>query len=170
MKQFFYKENSVSVLFIGKMVHDEAFLALAKTVCNPLHVATTEEEIEKIVLEHNIDCIFGTLVFENLSYFNALEKVRAINPNSEIVLFLELCDGVTLDKVRSLKRSQHFCAKTQEKYALEYLKSTVGMIAKKNLLLKATQYFSSLMEASIVSQSDTQGNITYVNENFTKML
>lgn len=169
MKDFFYKESSVSILLIGDMAHNKTFVALAKKVCNPLYIASTEEELKTIVAEHEIDLIFGTLVYEEVSYFEALQEVRAINTTAEIVLFLELCDGVTLNMVRSLKRSQHFCIGTQEKYALEYLKSTVGMIAKKKLLLKATQYFGSLMDASIVSQSDPNGVITYVNDNFTKV-
>lgn len=167
MKHFFAKDSNVAVLFIGSIASDEAFLTLAKPLCSPLHVATSQEEIEEKIVNHDIHLIFGTLTFQGISYMDVLEKIRMINPTVEMVLFLELCDGESLEKVRLLKRSQHFCMKTQEKYALDYLKTNVGNIASRKLLLKGMQYFKSLMDASIVSQSDTKGNITYINENFT---
>lgn len=169
MNPFFYKESEVSVLLIGNMACNEAFISSAKPLCSPFHTATSPQEIEAIALDNHIDMIFGTFFFDDVSYFKVLEKIRTVNSAAEMVLFLELCDGESLERVRSLKQSQHFCVKTQEKNALEYFKNTVDMISKKKLLLKATQYFGSLMDASIVSQSDTKGNITYVNDNFTQV-
>ena len=46
---------------------------------------------------------------------------------------------------------------------------SVDSISRENMLRKDTQYFDALLESSVVSQSDTQGNITYINDNFTKV-
>lgn len=167
MEHIFYNKNSVSVLLIGNLTQDEGFLNIAKSLCKSLHVSTKSNEIKNIVLENRIDLIFGTLSFEGDSFLEALQEVKKIDKEIGIVLFLRIVDADYLYDALALKCSRYFYMKIEKEHILEHFKEAIENIVDKNIFLKDTQYFNALIESSIVSQSDIEGNVTYINDHFT---
>ena len=169
MKHVFYKENQLSALVIGDMAQDDAFLSLAQNICKSLHVSIVAPQIQKIVLENKVDLIFGTLSCQGISYLKVLQEIKQINPKMEIILFLKVADVDYLYDALALKCSRYLYLKEEEEQVFKHFKEGLDVISHKDIFLKDTQYLSALIESSVVSQSDTKGNITYVNDNFTQV-
>lgn len=165
----FYEKNSISVLLIGEMAINEELIAYAKGLCKSLHVSTTAEEIETLTFQHSIDLIFGTPSFENSSYLQVLHTIRQAGQRVDMVLFLQPDAVEWLEDALALQCNRYFCIKTEAIYAGKHLKDAIEAISNKNIFLKDTQYFEALVQSSVVSQSDLEGNITYINDNFTKV-
>ena len=165
--RIFFEKKSVSVLLIGHMARNEAFVHSVKALCKTLHVATTNEMIKRVVVEHKIDLIFGSLSLDATSYLPALREVRSLSPHTELIVFMQVFDIATIDDALALKCNRYFCMKAEEAHALKHFRDGIEVISHKNVFLKDTQYFNALLESSVVSQTDIEGNITYINENFT---
>lgn len=168
-ERIFYEQKSVSVLVIGEMAENEAFLKCAEGLCKTLHVSTNNEQILSLMMEYKIDLVFGSLSFHEYSFLPALHQVRAMLPWVEVIVFLQACDITNMDDALALKCNRYFCMKAEEGNALKHLRDGIDVISHKNIFLKDTQYFEALLDSSVVSQSDTYGNVTYINDNFTKV-
>lgn len=166
---FFHKPHGYTVLLIGHMAHNQALISAAQSLSKTLHVSTDAKEIKHIVAHHTIDLIFGSLSFEKSSYLESLHEIKKNNPKQEIVLFLQANDMAMLEDALSLKCERYLCLKAEEENALTLLMEALNEKNNKNTFLKDNQYFEALLESSVVSQTDVQGNITYINENFTKV-
>ena len=168
--RIFYEQRSISVLVIGDMIHHHGFIEDAKKVCKFLYLASNHEMLQAIVEKHRIDLIFGTLSYEEDAYLTTLETIRKKDNKIDMVLFFyEMCKLPFEERVVALKCKRYFCMKAEEKYIMKLFTESVDSISRENMLRKDTQYFDALLESSVVSQSDTQGNITYINDNFTKI-
>lgn len=169
MKHIFYEANQLSALIIGDIAQDEDFVGLARNVCKSLHVSVLAPQIQKIVLENKIDLVFGTLSCQGASYLQVLQEIKQINPKMEIILFLKVADVDYLYDALALKCSRYLYLKEEEEHVFKHFKEGLDVISHKDIFLKDTQYFNALMESSVVSQSDKQGNVTYINDNFTQV-
>ena len=169
MKHIFYKENQLSALIIGDMAQDNTFIALAQNICKSLHVSILASQIQTIILENKIDLIFGTLSYQGVSYLPTLQEIKQINPKMEIILFLKVADVDYLYDALALKCSRYLYLKGEEEHIFKHFKEGLDVISKKDIFIKDTQYLNALIDSSVVSQSDKQGNVTYINDNFTKV-
>jgi len=170
VEHIFFEKKSISTLIIGDLVHNEALCALAKEVCKTLHVSTVSEEILSITLQERIDLIFGTFIYNDVSYLETLQRIRKANAAIEIVLFFpQMCQTMYIDEINALTCYRYFCMASEAHNILKHFKDAIDSLSNKNIFLKDTQYFNALLESSVVSQSDTQGNITYINEHFTQV-
>ena len=165
----FYERNSVSVLLIGDMARHDEFVKYAQKICKSLHVSTCKEEIVKIILDNRIDLIFGTTACDDDSCISALQDAKKKDETIDIILFLQQSDKDNLQEALTLKCNHYFCMDAEKKHAMQHLRDGIHAVVQKNIYFKGTQYFDALIENSIVSQSDIQGNITYVNDTFTKV-
>ena len=159
----FYAKNNISVLLIGEMAINEELMTYAKGLCKSLHVSTTAEEIETLVFQHSINLIFGTPSFNNSLYLEVLHTIRQARQRVEMVLFLQPDAVEWLEDALALQCSRYLCMKTEAIYAGKHLRDAIDAISNKNIFLKDTQYFEALVQSSVVSQSDLEGNITYIN-------
>ena len=164
-----YEKKSISALLIGKMALDEELIMYAKGACKALHVAIEPEEVERIASTKKVDFIFGTLSMEGVSYLSSLHAIRQQHPRIEMILFLDPHDMECLESILALQCSRYFCNRTEAVFSAKHLKDAIENISNKNIFLKDTQYFEALVQSSVVSQSDLEGNITYINDNFTKV-
>lgn len=174
-RSFFLEQKRTEVLLIGVMAEDESFLLETTLLPISTHCATTSEQILHILETFNIELIFGTLSYQKTSYLQALQTVRERAFPVEIVLFLQeediqnREDVPNLDAILALKCSRYFCMRFEASQALTHLNEVLKLLNHENIFLQNTQYFNALLESSVVSQSDLNGNITYVNDNFTKV-
>ena len=167
MKHIFYEANQLSALIIGDIAQDEDFVGLARNVCKSLHVSVSAPQIQKMVLENKIDLIFGTHSCQAVSYLKVHQEIKQINPKIEVILFLKVADVEHLYDALALKCSRYLYMKEEEEHLFKHFKDGLDVVSHKNIFLKDTQYFNALIQSSVVSQSDIQGNITYINDNFT---
>lgn len=169
MHRLFYMEKSVSILLLGVMAENQELVQYAKQECQSVYRCTSSDELLQTVLHHSIDLIFGTPSYRDELYLNALLKVTQVHPNCTIILFLQPHDIINIDAILALKCKRYFCFKAEEGLVVDHLKAVILDISNSNIFLKSNQYFDVLLEASVVSQSDIEGNITYINDNFTKV-
>lgn len=104
----FFEKKSVSVLLIGRMAQDGAFVSSAKSLCKSLHVATSNEDIVRVVVDNKIDLVFGSLSLETTSYLPSLQEVRALSPHTELIVFMQVFDIATIDDALALKCNRYF--------------------------------------------------------------
>lgn len=168
-ERIFYEQKSVSVLIVGAMADNGMLIKKARSVCKSLHVTTQSDMIIHLAIEHKVDLIFGSLSFQERSFIPALQHVRTMLPWIEIIVFMQASDMEKIDDALALKCNRYFCMKTEEEYAFRHLCDGIDVISHKNVFLKDMQYFEALLDSSVVSQSDIYGNVTYINDNFTKV-
>lgn len=169
-KHVFYEKKSVSVLIIGDFIFHEPLCTLAKEICKFVYVSVSDEEILNIALHTKIDLIFGTFMYGDKSYLKILKEIRSVNKEMEIILFFsQMCQTEYMDEIRALTCDRYFCMTSETQNIVEHFKTAIDNKTHKNIFLKDAQYFEALIQSSVVSQSDLEGNITYINENFTKV-
>lgn len=168
-EHYFYQPRSISVLLIGEMAYDATFVNAARKLCNRLHVSIVPYAIAKIMAEEKIDLIFGSLSSANESvYLPALQEVRFHYPMVQMILFLQTDNLIMLDEILMLKCDRYFSMKSERWAALDHFKSSIKALSD-DIYLAERHYFQKLIDFAIVSQTDVNGNITYVNENFIKV-
>ena len=174
-RSFFFEQKRVEVLFIGAMAEDNAFFLETTLLSISSHCASTPEQILDVMQTFDIELIFGTLSYQQTSYLEVLQAIRKSFPLVEVILFLQeediqhRDDIPNLDDILALKCSRYFCMRFEAPQALTHLNDALKLLNHKNIFLQNTQYFDALLASSVVSQSDVEGNITYVNENYTKV-
>ncbi|MBN1839152.1 MAG: PAS domain-containing protein [Campylobacterales bacterium] len=169
MEHCFYQSSMVSVLIIGEIAYDTTFLNEAKKVCGSLHVNILPHYIPKIVQEEKIHLIFGSLSVSNEAlYVPVLKELKANFPLIKIILFLQSDYLVLLDEILSLQCERYLSMKKERANALFHFTQCVEQFTH-DVYLAERHYFQTLLDFSIVSQTDVDGKITYVNDNFTRV-
>lgn len=169
-ERIFYEKKSASVVIIGDMIKYQQLIVSAQKVCKSLYLASNHEVFQTIITNHQIDLIFGTLSCEENNCLSALENIRKKDAKTEIVVFFhKMCKLPFEERLIALNCKYYFCIEAEEKYIVKLFTESIEAISREKMLRKDTQYFDVLLESSVVSQSDVQGNITYINDNFTKL-
>ena len=169
MKHFLQKTNKVSILLIGVMASNTTLVAFAKEKCKNVHTSTNAQEIVDIVLNNPIHLIFGTPSHEENSYLDALARIRELNSKIDIILFLQPQDIAFINQSLRLTCKRYFCFLAEKEHVSMRFEEALIDIANKDNFLNDSHYFDALLHASVVSQSDIRGKITYINDNFTKV-
>lgn len=128
-----FLKKSISTLIIGDLVHNErALCALAKQVCKTLHVSTVSEEILSITLQERIDLIFGTFIYNDVSYLETLQRIRKANAAIEIVLFFpQMCQTMYIDEINALTCYRYFCMASEAHNILKHFKDAIDSLSTK---------------------------------------
>lgn len=168
-EHYFYQPRQISALLIGEMAYDTTFVNAASKLCNRLHVSIVPSAIAKIMAEEKINLIFGSLSSANEGvYLPVLQQVRSLYPMVRMVLFLQTDHLLLLDEILALKCERYLSMKNERYAALEHFKESIKTLSD-DIYLAERHYFQQLIDFAIVSQTDVNGNITYVNENFVKV-
>lgn len=169
MKDYLYRFHEISALLVGEMAYDTTLVAFMKKICNRLHVGVIPSSIVEIVKEEKIDLVFGSLSAVNeATYIPILQEVRENYPMVKMVLFLQADRLSMLDEILALKCDRYLSLKCERARAVYHFKESIKTLCT-DVYFKERHYFQELIEFSIVSETDAEGNITYVNENFTKV-
>jgi len=166
---FLARQKSLHVLFIGAFAYNDSLTSLTQQEGHTAYHETNEETIFKIAITHKIDLIFGSLSFGEKNYFHCLSEIRQLKSKMTMVLFLQPHDTRQLYSVLSLQCKQYLSLEAERDKAVFHLKAMLYEKMNENIFLKDTQYLEALLDSSVVSQSNIDGNITYINENFTKI-
>ena len=169
MKRLFYKTSNISILLIGVMAGNTTLIAFAKEKCKNVHISSNAQEIVDIVLNNPIHLIFGTPSYKENFYLDVLARIRKLHQEIDIILFLQPQDIAFTNQSLKLTCKRYFCSLAEKEHVARHLEEAIMDIAEKDNFLNDSQYFDALLHASVVSQSDTKGRITYINDNFTKV-
>ena len=164
----FYLPLPISALLIGEIAQDEAFVSVAATLCDGLHVNSDPWDSDTILEKGQVDLIFGSLCSsdEHL-YLPLLQQLKDRYPMVKIVLFLQTDHLLMLDEILALKCDRYLSMKNEQWALLDHFKQSIKRL-NNNAFLAEHHYFQTLIDFAIVSQTDADGTITYVNENFLK--
>ncbi|ACZ12999.1 PAS domain-containing sensor histidine kinase [Sulfurospirillum deleyianum] len=169
MEHCFYQSCKVCILIIGEMAYDTTFVNEARTLCDTLHVTVLPHEIPQMVREKRVDLIFGSLSASNEAlYVPMLQEVKRAFPLIKMLLFLQSEELRLLDDILALRCDRYLSMKKERLNALFHLKASIETFTH-DIYLAERHYFQTLLDFSIVSQTDVEGNITYVNDNFLKV-
>jgi PAS domain S-box-containing protein len=167
-EHYFYKQRAVSALLLGEIAHDLAFVSAAEKLCEGLHVNIDPLDVGKIMDEEEVHLIFGSLSAANEHlYLPVLQQLKECYPMVKIVLFLQTDNLLMLDEILALKCERYLSLKSEQWAILEHFKQSIKKI-NNDIYLAEHYYFQTLLDGAIVSQTDVDGNITYVNTNFLK--
>lgn len=167
-KNTFYQPLHISALLIGEMAYDTTFVTAAEALCDHLDANIVPHAIAKRVGEEQINLIFGSLSsFNEALYIPVLQEIRSHYPRVKIILFLQTDNLVMLDEILALKCERYLSMKSERWAALDHFKESIKAL-RDDIYLAEHYYFERLIDFAIVSQTDTDGNITYINENFMK--
>ncbi|AHJ13970.1 PAS domain-containing sensor histidine kinase [Sulfurospirillum multivorans] len=159
----------ISALLIGEISYDAVFVNAAKKLCDALHVNISPCEIETMMEEKKIDLIFGSLSSRNEHlYLPALKRARERDAHVKIILFLQTDQLSMLDEILALKCERYLSMKHESEAVLDHFKECIKTFLDDSYLAER-HYFQTLIDFSIVSQTDIDGNITYINDNFLKV-
>ena len=165
-EELFYQPRQISVLLIGEMTYDTTFVMAAEALCHRLHVNVIPSTISEVMAKEKIDLVFGSVSATNESaYLPALQHIRTHYPMVKVILFLQTDNLSFLNEILALKCERYFSIKYERATALEHLRESVELLSR-DIYLAERHYFQTLIDFAIVSQTDVNGNITYVNDNF----
>jgi len=138
-----------------------------------LVIATDGEDGLKKFKDHNIDIVITAIDISKLSGIEMLQAIKNIdkncytiiiskNTNSEILLqSIQLNVNGYILKPLKIEELLDTLEKVIEKFQFEY--------EAKNYKCYLEQYLALIDKSSILSKTDTVGNITYVNDSFCKI-
>jgi PAS domain S-box-containing protein len=160
--------RSISVLLIGELAYDATFVKAAEKLCQFLHVNVLPDTLSDVMAHEKIDLIFGSLsnVNEHI-YVPLLQHIKEQYPLVKIILFLQTDHLMMLDEILSLKCERYLSMRQERMSALEVFQESMKRL-QDDIYLAQRHYFEELLDYAIVSQTDIDGKITYVNENFVK--
>lgn len=167
IEDFFNKKPSI--VLIGNAVHNSVVVAKAHMLCTHVFKAQTSEELLNIICLHYPNLIFGSVTHENVSYLDTLSWIRKLKINTYITLYFEENHVRYLKEIMDLKCQRYCYADSKEASLLGELEESVAMALHEAVYHQFRVYFRAFVEHSIVSKSDLEGNVTFINDNFTKI-
>jgi len=160
--------HTTSVLLIGELAYDATFVKAAEKLCTSLHVNVLPDTLYQVMSEEKIDLIFGSLSHANEQvYVPLLRHIKQSYPLIKIILFLQAEHLTLLDEILTLQCERYLSMRNERLLALEHLEKSLKQLHDDRYIAER-HYFEELLDFAIVSQTDLDGNITYVNENFIK--
>lgn len=170
MEQFFYENRTINVAIVGNIAFDETLLACAKRECKSLFLPTTCDELIDLGKTQKIDLLFGEIALTDECMLKTLEAFRLEDPKTNIVLFFPyMCEIPFEERLDKLRCKRYFCMNSQRKHVQKLFLESLEELSNERLMHKEAQYFDALAKSSVVSKSDLEGNITYVNDNFIQV-
>lgn len=168
VEDFFNKKPSI--LLIGAVTQNNELIEKAQALCSQVFYATTSAEILSIVPLHYPNIIFGTLEYKGALYIDALSTIRKLKINIYVTLYFEEEQQKRyLKEIMDLKCQRYCYAENRQKSWQVELQESVDMAFHTMVYYGFKRYFYSFVEHSIVSKSNTDGTITFINDNFTKI-
>ncbi|WP_263833924.1 PAS domain-containing sensor histidine kinase [Sulfurospirillum oryzae] len=167
VEDFFNKKPSI--VLIGNAVHNPALIEKAQTLCNHVFKVQTSDELLNIVYLNYPNIIFGSVSHEDTFYLDAISWIKKLKINTYIVLYFEEKHTLHLKEIMDLKCQRYCYTDSTQASVLTELEESVAMALHDTVYHGFKAYFHAFVEHSIVSKSDLEGNITFINENFTKI-
>ncbi len=167
IEDFFNKKPSI--VLIGSVASNPLVVAKAQMLCGHVFQARSAEELLNLVYLHYPNLIFGSVTHEESSYLDALSWIRKLKINTYITLYYDETHLRYLKEIMDLKCQRYCYTDPMNESVLVELEESVSMALREAVYHQFRVYFRAFVEHSIVSKSDLDGNVTFINDNFTKI-
>ncbi|NQY94421.1 MAG: PAS domain-containing protein, partial [Campylobacteraceae bacterium] len=156
-------QNTIEIILndLNKCVHK---ITLARS---------KNEALEKFKSER-FDLIITALDIGEVDGFQVLKNIRKIEPDIHAIVLMENCTKEFAKGMSDINILNDYISKTQSisilnKFIRKSIQKTISRRNFKEAYALLGQYKVALDESWIVIKTDLQGNITYVNNNFSQI-
>lgn len=167
IEDFFNKKPSI--ILIGSMSANPVIVQKAQQLCSHVFTAQSTDELLNLVYLHYPNLIFGSVSYQDTSYLDALAWIRKLKTNTYITLYFDETHTRYLKEIMDLKCQRYCYSDPKKETVLAELEESVSMALHEAVYHQFKVYFRAFVEHSIVSKSDLEGNVTFINDNFTKI-
>lgn len=169
MRYFCTKESKINILFLGMPADNTRLLQESAKVCKNVHREVCKDKSLELFEKYKPHIIVASYTYGRVCYDKTIKKIQALDPHVEIILLVGSSDCSSIQEILNIKASKYMFINAPIEDIMSNILRIIEYTNNKETIREDMQYFNALLEDSIVSKSDTVGNITYINENFTKI-
>jgi PAS domain S-box-containing protein len=151
---------------------DESILKVTSTYISK-HVKTITardgEEAYELFLERRPDIIVTDLYMPKLDGLELTEKIKELDENVKIVIMSAFDESASLLKAIDLGVESYLVKPFQRKQIDRVMLKTIQSVKNEKSLYMANQHNDALLNFFIVTKTDENGNITFVNDKFCEI-
>ncbi|MFP4332846.1 MAG: response regulator, partial [Campylobacterales bacterium] len=148
---------------------DESILKVTSTYVSK-HVrvisATNGEEAYELFLQKRPDIVITDLYMPKLDGLELTEKIKEVDENVKIVIMSAFDESTSLLKAIELGVESYLVKPFQRKQIDRVIQKTIRNVENEKNLYIANQHNSALLNFFIVTKTDRDGYITFVNDKF----
>ncbi|MDF1882346.1 response regulator [Sulfurimonas sp. SAG-AH-194-C21] len=168
-------KNSISILYVedDSSVCDFVKVIFEKNDIQNVTFASNGEEALDIYTQKSFDLVITDMIMPIINGFELIEHIKKINDKQIFIMVTGLENRNDLIRAIELHINYFIAKPIRPKKFMRILNESFELVSQqKEAALNQTllsQYKSSIDETAIVSKSDKDGNITYVNPEFCKI-
>jgi PAS domain S-box-containing protein len=163
------KKEEIGILFMGEITQDIEVLSALQEIYKNNFCATDKVSILNIIKKYSPKVIVTTYSYEYLEYHDIALSIKAHNPEIKIIMLIYETDCSKMKKILSMECCSYVYFSSSSEKNIERILNALEEARQSINSEKNEKYYNALLEDSIVSKSDPKGNITYINDNFTKV-
>lgn len=163
------ERSEISVLFMGEITLDPLTMNTIKSVYENSALATNKMDIINYINKYSPKIIVTTYRYKTLEYHDIILAIKAHNPDIKIVMLVSEEDCMNMKKILSMGCCSYVYLSSSQEKNFQRILDALREARQSLNSAKNEEYYNALLEDSIVSKSDPQGLITYINDNFTKV-
>ncbi len=159
----------LKVLLMGSLINNRILIESLKKGLHTVYTAIKPEDSIRTTETEDIDIVFGTLTYNENVYFDTIQAIKKTHPSITIVLCLKENDQKDFKKILKLQCDQYHYCEDLDSLSFSFIEKVLHKSINEKLSLLRARYFDYLLQNSIVSKTDHDGNITFINDNFIKV-
>lgn len=167
--------NDFTILYVDdeRSVRNFVNVIFKKNNINDVTFASNGKEALQIYKEKNFDLVITDMIMPLMDGFELIENIKKINKKQTFMMVTGLENKNDLIKAIELRVNFFIEKPIKPKKFMNVLDESFDLLQQKkdaelsSLLLG--QYKATIDDTAIVSKTDLQGNITYINDRFSKI-
>lgn len=167
--------NDFTILYVDdeRSVRNFVNVIFKKNNINDVTFASNGKEALQIYKEKNFDLVITDMIMPLMDGFELIENIKKINKKQTFMMVTGLENKNDLIKAIELRVNFFIEKPIKPKKFMNVLDESFDLLQQKkdaelsSLLL--SQYKATIDDTAIVSKTDLQGNITYINDRFSKI-
>ncbi|DAB32502.1 MAG TPA: PAS domain-containing sensor histidine kinase [Sulfurospirillum sp. UBA11407] len=167
--QSFSQKSDIGILFIGGLTLDYELLTSIKNFYTNIYLETEEKHILACIEKYQPKVIVTTYQHKEVIYDDMIHIVKLSQPDINIIMLVDETSCANMKKILSLDCDTYLYIEERREIIIKKILYALRNAQARIDSSKNEEYYNALLESSIVSKSDPNGIITYVNENFIKV-
>ena len=174
LKKLHSSSTNIRVMYVESDCEEQKNTSsfLSKIFDN-LVIAIDGEDGLKKFQDHKIDMIITDIDLPKLNGIEMLKKIKDIDHNCYTIVLLQNYETDTLLQTIQLNVDGYILKPLDFEQLLDAIEKAIEKFKleheAKNQKYYLEQYLSLLDKSGVISKTDTEGNITYVNDSFCKI-
>jgi len=163
------KKEELGILFIGEITQDIEVLSAIQRIYKNNFCATDKVSILNIIKKYSPKIIISTYSYKDIEYHDITVSIKVHNPEIKIIILVQENDCWKMKKILTMECNSYVYFSSSSEKNIEQILNALEEMRRSIDSEKNEKYYNALLEDSIVSKSDPKGNITYINDHFTKV-